>query len=52
VLDFRVRPHDSKLEASRGIFDEMLTTEKGKRQRLSSWIFSGIFRTCPNCWFL
>jgi hypothetical protein len=33
VLEFRVRPRDTKLEASRGKFDEFLATEKGKRQR-------------------
>lgn len=30
MLDFRVRPHDSELEASRGKSYKSLATEKGK----------------------
>jgi len=44
VLDFRVRPHDSKLETSRGKFDKSLATEKGKRQRFFS---KSILRNFP-----
>jgi len=44
VLEFRVRAHDSKLEASRRKSDELLATEKRKKAAI---FFMNILRNFP-----